>query len=108
MERQGYKPPKGIHGVASMVLDLVPRSVGKFAEGVEGESWVGVADSPGPGVQEMMRAVGRYAPNTTDAIGGSQSAKRRTGILTASPAPLQPRAGRSMAVQALKLVTRGA
>jgi ABC-type branched-subunit amino acid transport system substrate-binding protein len=65
MERQGYKPPKGIHGVASMVLDLVPRSVGKFAEGVEGESWVGVADSPGPGVQEMMRAVGRYAPNTT-------------------------------------------
>jgi ABC-type branched-subunit amino acid transport system substrate-binding protein len=65
MERQGYKPPKGIHGVASTVLDLIPRSVGQFAEGLQGESWIGVADSPGPGVQDMVRVVGRYAPNTT-------------------------------------------
>lgn len=63
MERQGYKPPKGIMGGASMVLDLIPQYVGKFAEGIQGMTWVAATDSPAPGIKEIKTAVGRYAPD---------------------------------------------
>jgi branched-chain amino acid transport system substrate-binding protein len=63
MERQGYRPPKGIMGGASMVLDLVPQYVGKFAEGINGMSWVAATDSGAPGIKEIQTAVARYAPD---------------------------------------------
>ena len=63
MERQGYRPPKGIMGGASMVLDLIPQYVGKFAEGINGMSWVAATDSAAPGIKEIKTAVARYAPD---------------------------------------------
>jgi ABC-type branched-subunit amino acid transport system substrate-binding protein len=62
MERQGFKPSKGIIGGASLFLNLVPESVGGFAEGMVANSWVAVVGSPGPGIKEMQAAVDRYEP----------------------------------------------
>jgi branched-chain amino acid transport system substrate-binding protein len=63
MERQSYRPAKGIMGGASMVLDLIPQYVGKFAEGINGMSWVAATDSAAPGIKEIKTAVARYAPD---------------------------------------------
>lgn len=64
MERQGFKPSKGIVGGVSLFLNLIPDSVGEFAEGMVANSWVAVVGSPSPGVKEMQAAVDRYEPGT--------------------------------------------
>jgi ABC-type branched-subunit amino acid transport system substrate-binding protein len=83
MERQGYKPPKGIHDVV-MSYDFIPKNVGKYGEGIVAQSWVADTDSPGPGPAEMARALARYAPNANVDLGsggGFSSMKLTTEVL---------------------------
>lgn len=64
MERQGYKPPRGMIGATSLANDLVPESVGEFAEGLLAVTNVAWNDSPSTAVKEMRAALDRYSPNT--------------------------------------------
>lgn len=64
MERQGYKPPNGIIGATSLANELVPDSVGAFADGLLAMTNVAWNDSPAPGIREMRAALDRYAPDT--------------------------------------------
>lgn len=64
MERQGYKPPRGMIGATPLANELVPDSVGAFTEGLLALTNVAWNDAPSPGVKEMRAALDRYSPDT--------------------------------------------